>query len=214
MIEKKNILKSLTFAIATLFVSFALVRCANIGSPEGGPVDSLPPRVVAITPANNLTNVDTILKRIYIEFDEFVQVKDQQKNFFSSPQMKSNPQMTMRGRGIVITLRDTLRDNTTYALNFGSSIQDNNEGNPLMSFRYVFSTGDTIDSMMMSGYTEDGYSADSVSKSFIFPPKDSVNLRWVRLNAIQPKTLSHRTPRIMERSFCRISNLSLLRLCC
>lgn len=81
----------------------------------------------------------------------------------------------MRGRGIVIQLRDTLRPNTTYALNFGSAICDNNEGNPLYSMRYVFSTGPEIDSMVFSGYTADGYKSDSVSKSFIwFYPADSV----------------------------------------
>jgi hypothetical protein len=68
----------------------------------------------------------------------------------------------------VVTIKDTLRPNTTYAINFGSSIQDNNESNPLHSMRYVFSTGDEIDSMYMSGYTEDSYKADSVSKSFIY----------------------------------------------
>ena len=69
-----------------------------------------------------------------------------------------------------------IRDsNTTYALNFGSAVRDNNEGNPLYSMRYVFSTGPTIDSMIFSGYTADSYKADSVSKSFIwFFPADSV----------------------------------------
>ena len=81
----------------------------------------------------------------------------------------------MRGRGIVIQLRDTLLPNTTYALNFGSALRDNNEGNPLHSMRYVFSTGPEIDSMILSGYTADAYKADSVSKTFIwFFPADSV----------------------------------------
>lgn len=76
---------------------------------------------------------------------------------------------------MVVQLRDTLEPNTTYALDFGSAIRDNNEGNPLYSMRYVFSTGPEINSMMMSGYTADGYKADSVSKTFIwFFPADSV----------------------------------------
>ncbi len=113
--------------------------------------------------------------KIYIEFDEFVQLKDQQKEFFTSPQMKKKPTVTLRGRGIVIQLRDTLLPNTTYALNFGSALRDNNEGNPLHSMRYVFSTGPEIDSMILSGYTADAYKADSVSKTFIwFFPADSV----------------------------------------
>ncbi len=177
MSVKDRVQGVLSLLIAMTFVCLVMVRCANIGSPSGGPIDTLPPSVVAITPQNNLTNMDTMLRRITIEFDEFVQIQDQQTNFFSSPEMKNKPQMQIRGRGIVITLRDTLRANTTYALNFGSSIQDNNEGNVLSSFRYVFSTGDKIDSMMMSGYTEDGYKADSVANAYIFLyPKDSVNL--------------------------------------
>ncbi len=128
-----------------------------------------------MTPENYTTNTDTLTKKIYIEFDEFVQLVDQQKEFFSSPKMKLTPQLTIRGRGVVVTLRDTLKPNTTYALNFGSTIRDNNESNPLNSMRYVFSTGDEIDSMIVSGYTEDSYKADSASKTFIyFFPADSV----------------------------------------
>ena len=55
---------------------------------------------------------------------------------------------------------DTLKENTTYALNFGSAVRDNNEGNPLNSLRYVFSTGPEIDSLVVSGYTADSYKAD------------------------------------------------------
>ena len=89
--------------------------------------------------------------------------------------MKKKPTVTLRGRGIVIQLRDTLAPNTTYSLNFGSAIRDNNEGNPLYSMRYVFSTGPEIDSMLLTGYTADSYKADSVSKTFIwFFPADSV----------------------------------------
>ena len=162
--------------VALLFVSAFLSRCASMMTPTGGPRDSLPPVIVTMIPDNFLTNRPTTNHgKIYIEFDEFVQIKDQQKEFFTSPQMKKKPTITMRGRGIVIQMRDTLRPNTTYALNFGSAIRDNNEGNPLYSMRYVFSTGPEIDSMVMSGYTADSYKADSVSKSFIwFFPADSV----------------------------------------
>ena len=162
--------------VLLLFASAFLSRCASMMTPTGGPRDSLPPVIVTMLPDNFSTNRPTTNHgKIYIEFDEFVQIKDQQKEFFTSPQMKKKPTITMRGRGIVIQLRDTLLPNTTYALNFGSAIRDNNEGNPLYSMRYVFSTGPEIDSMVMSGYTADGYRADSVSKSFIwFYPADSV----------------------------------------
>lgn len=173
MRHKMNFLR---LVVALLFVSAFLSRCASMMTPTGGPRDSLPPVIVTMLPDNFSTNRPTTNHgKIYIEFDEFVQIKDQQKEFFTSPQMKKKPTITQRGRGIVIQLRDTLLPNTTYALNFGSAIRDNNEGNPLYSMRYVFSTGPEIDSMVMSGYTADGYEADSVSKSFIwFYPVDSV----------------------------------------
>ena len=82
--------------------------------------------------------------------------------------MKKKPSVVRRGQAIVVTIKDTLMPNTTYAINFGSSILDNNEGNPLHSMRYVFSTGPEIDSMYMSGYTADAFKADSVGKSFIY----------------------------------------------
>jgi uncharacterized protein (DUF2141 family) len=138
-------------------------------TPTGGPKDTIPPVIVYMNPDNFSTNIDTLrYPKIYVEFNEFVQIKDVQKELFTSPAMKKKPMVTRRGMGIVVQMKDTLRPNTTYAINFGSSIADNNEGNPLHSMRYVFSTGDTVDSMYMSGYTADSYKADSVSKSFIY----------------------------------------------
>ncbi|MCI7140500.1 Ig-like domain-containing protein [Alistipes sp.] len=175
-LRRRHTLNLLRGGVALLFVSAFLSRCASTMTPTGGPRDSLPPVIVEMLPDNYTTNLPTVNPgKIYIEFDEFVQIKDQQKEFFTSPAMKKKPTITQRGRGIVIQLRDTLQPNTTYALNFGSSIRDNNEGNPLYSMRYVFSTGPEVDSMLLSGYTADGYKADSVSKSFIwFYPADSV----------------------------------------
>ncbi|MDE6508102.1 MAG: Ig-like domain-containing protein [Alistipes sp.] len=164
-------------ACAVLFFASAFFsRCASMMVPSGGPRDTLPPVIVNMTPDNFSTGRPLVgHEKIYIEFDEFVQLKDQQKEFFTSPQMKKKPTVTLRGRGVVIQLRDTLLPNTTYALNFGSALRDNNEGNPLHSMRYVFSTGPEIDSMILSGYTADAYKADSVSKTFIwFFPADSV----------------------------------------
>lgn len=165
----KQYLSLLRLATLMLFAGAFLSRCASIMTPTGGPKDSLPPVIIALTPDNFSTNRPlTNHERIYIEFDEYIQIKDQHKEFFTSPAMKKKPLITQRGKGIVIQLRDTLEPNTTYALNFGGAIRDNNEGNPLNSMRYVFSTGATCDSMIMSGYTADSYKADSVSKSYIW----------------------------------------------
>ncbi len=156
-------------AVALLFEAALLTKCASTMTPTGGPKDTLPPVIVYMNPDNFTTMIDTLHPpKIYIEFNEYVQIKDQQKELYTSPAMKKKPSVARRGKGIVVQIKDTLRPNTTYAINFGSSIQDNNESNPLHSMRYVFSTGPEVDSMIVSGYTADSYEADSVSKSFIF----------------------------------------------
>ena len=161
-------------AVLLLFGGAFLSRCASIGTPNGGPRDSLAPRVVSVTPSLNATNFSD--DRIYLGFDEYVQLKDQQKELYTSPAMKKKPTVAVRGRGIQIDLvPDSLEPNTTYAIEFGASVADNNEGNPLHGLRYVFSTGDIIDSLYMSGYTEDSQTADSLGRTFIcFFEADSV----------------------------------------
>ncbi len=153
-------------AVAAFFCTALFMRCANQMTPQGGPKDSLPPVVKLMTPENGQRHFT--YKRIFIEFDEYVQLKEQAKEFYTSPLMKTKPTLAVKGRGIRIDIKDTLLENQTYALNFGSAVRDNNEGNILYGFRYVFSTGSAIDSMMMTGYTADAMKGDSISKSFIF----------------------------------------------
>ena len=183
--QKRTFVRVLQVAMIGLFASSLLWRCANISAPQGGPKDSLPPIIVSANPGFNTTNFTG--KEIYIGFDEYVQIKDQQKEFYTSPMMKKTPTITTSGKGIRITILDTLEENQTYALNFGNSIVDNNEGNRLSDFRYVFSTGDRIDSMVMSGYTVSASKGDSVSSSLIFfypaevdsiPEYDSILLKY------------------------------------
>ncbi len=192
--DKRHILKVLNLGVMILFVSAFFVRCASIMTPEGGPYDTLPPVIVAMNPDNFTTNFKG--KRIYIEFDEFVKLQDQSKEFYVSPQMKTKPKLSIKGRGIVVTLGDSLAENTTYALNFGTSIQDNNEGNPLYSMRYVFSTGDEIDSMIMTGYAEDSFKSDSVSGAMIYFFIDDS----LEYNADYDSVLFNKTPAAIARA--------------
>ncbi|MBQ0081182.1 MAG: Ig-like domain-containing protein [Alistipes sp.] len=152
--------------VIAFFVEAFLLRCATVMTPEGGPKDTLPPVIVRMEPNNFTTNFKE--KKVFIEFNEFVQLKDQNKEMYTSPAMKKQPLVMLRGKGVVLTIRDTLKENTTYAIDLGSAVTDNNEGNPLHDMRYVFSTGDKIDSLMCSGYVEDSYKADSVSKAFLW----------------------------------------------
>lgn len=157
----------LTAAVMLLFGGAFFSRCASVGTPEGGPKDTLAPVVLGMMPYNYTESLTS--KRVAIEFNEFIQLKDQQKELYTSPAMKKKPTLLMRGKTLLIDIKDdSLLPNTTYAIEFGSTIADNNEGNPLHGFRYVFSTGGPIDSLYMSGYTEDSEKLDSLGRTFIY----------------------------------------------
>ena len=165
----QRITSALSAFIILLFGAALFTKCASTMTPTGGPKDTIPPVIVYMNPDNFSTKIDTLHPpKIYVEFDEYVQIKDLQKELYTSPAMKKQPSVVRRGKGILITIKDTLRPDITYAINFGAAIADNNEGNPLHAMRYVFSTGDKVDSMYMSGYTADSYKADSVGRSFIY----------------------------------------------
>ncbi|WP_282041531.1 Ig-like domain-containing protein [Winogradskyella flava] len=139
-----------------LFFALLLASCANRGSPTGGETDEEPPVIEKEVPENFSTNFDAEEIRIY--FDEYVKIEDLRKQLIISPPMDTDPVIVPMGgasRYISIKIKDTLQDNTTYAFNFGESIVDNNEGNPYPYYRYVFSTGDTIDSLSVKGYVDD-----------------------------------------------------------
>ncbi len=164
---RRSVVGTLSAAVLLLFGGAFFSRCASVGTPEGGPKDTLPPVVLGMMPYNYTESLTT--KRIAVEFDEYIQLKDQQKELYTSPAMKKNPTLLMRGKTLLIDIKDdSLLPNTTYAIEFGATIADNNEGNPLHGFRYVFSTGGPIDSLFMSGYTEDSEKLDSLGRTFIY----------------------------------------------
>ena len=130
--------------------------CARVGSPTGGEQDKTPPKVVKTIPPNESVNFTG--NRIRIYFDEFVTLRNIRKQLIISPPLAYFPEITPSGNAskyINIKILDTLRPNTTYTFNFGKSIQDNNEGNPLSFYTYTFSTGNTIDSLTLKGSIKD-----------------------------------------------------------
>ncbi len=144
--------KSLSNFILILFISFLLANCANRGTPTGGDKDITPPVITKSIPENYSVNFNA--KEIKIYFDEYIKIKDLQKQLIISPPMDPEPEITPLGSAskyITIKIFDTLQPNTTYAFNFGESIVDNNEENPYPYYRYVFSTGDFIDSLSVKG---------------------------------------------------------------
>lgn len=117
--------------------------------PTGGPRDSLPPVIMNITPKDSTLNFTG--KKIVLNFNEYVQVEELQKNLLVNPTPKVNPTVEAKLKTITITVRDTLKDNTTYVMDFGNAIQDINEGNPLRNYKYMFSTGSYLDSLSLAG---------------------------------------------------------------
>jgi uncharacterized protein (DUF2141 family) len=135
---------------------FFVLGCANRGRPSGGEKDVTPPEILKAVPENYSTNFKGDEIKIY--FNEFVKLKDLSKQLIVSPPMDTEPDIRPLGSAskyITIKIKDTLDANTTYALNFGQSIVDNNEENPFSYYRYVFSTGDTIDSLSVNGIVLD-----------------------------------------------------------
>ncbi|MBT8253946.1 MAG: hypothetical protein HKN00_02020 [Flavobacteriaceae bacterium] len=147
--------KILPFIIC-LVVCVLILDCANRGNPTGGEKDSTPPQITKSIPENFST--DFKVREIKITFDEYIKIKNLQKNLIISPPMDPEPQITPLGsasKSITIKILDTLKANTTYAFNFGESIVDNNEENPFSFYKYVFSTGSFIDSLTVEGSISD-----------------------------------------------------------
>jgi hypothetical protein len=134
------------YIIAGLFIA---PGCAKVGSPTGGPKDITPPKIVESKPGNYSTNFSS--KRIEITFDEFVQLKNIYNELIISPPLKERPENKLKGKSLVVDLNNELKENTTYTLNFGNAIADNNEGNVLANFEFVISTGDYVDSLSVTG---------------------------------------------------------------
>lgn len=126
-----------------------LYACASTGTPDGGPYDETPPKFVRATPEPNATG--NTRKKISIEFDEFVTLENAAENVIISPPQTETPQVKASGKKVLVEFYDSLRSNTTYTIDFGDAIVDNNEGNPMGNFSYAFSTGETIDTMEVSG---------------------------------------------------------------
>src|SRR5688500_12846960 len=135
--------------IALLPTTLVQTGCANIVPPMGGPRDSLPPRLVSVKPPDSVRNFTG--KKIVLEFDEFVQVENIQENLLVSPVPKINPLVDSKLRTVTVTVKDTLQPNTTYSIDFGNAIKDINEGNILKNFTYLFTTGNNLDSLKLTG---------------------------------------------------------------
>jgi hypothetical protein len=153
----KNISRIL-HALAVLVILVLIIfthSCANTTTPPtGGPKDTIPPLIVDMYPALSQTNVPTKKTKLEIKFNEYVVVKDP-KSLYLSPPLEKSAQFKLKGKSVVVFFENDLDSNKTYTLDVTNAIADNNEGNMFPGFTLVFSTGDKIDSMMVTGVVQD-----------------------------------------------------------
>jgi len=164
--------------IIVIIVVFSLTKCAKRGRPTGGEKDELAPVLISAKPSYESIHFEE--KKIKIYFDEYVKLKNVNKQLIVSPPLKNNLEITPVGTAskvIILKIKDTLKENTTYTINFGNSVEDNNEGNQLKSFKYVFSTGSYIDSLKLSGDIYDAFSrkTDSEIKVMLYKIDSTFN---------------------------------------
>ncbi len=146
--------------------------CANTQTPpSGGPKDTIPPVIEEIYPVSGQTNVPTHKTQLKIEFNEYVQVKDP-KSLYLSPPLEKAPKFKMKGKSVIIYFENDLDSNKTYTMDLTNAIGDNNEGNMFPGYTLVFSTGDRIDSMMVTGIVQDCNSLKPLKGATVMMYKD------------------------------------------
>ncbi len=136
--------------LVALFSFVILVSCARMGSPDGGWYDDTPPSVIGSTPDDQGVNVKD--RKVTINFNEYIKLEDAQNKVIVSPPQIEQAEIKAAGRKIIVDLKDSLKENTTYTIDFSDAISDNNEGNPMGNYTFSFSTGDHIDTLEVSGY--------------------------------------------------------------
>ena len=162
MISKQ---KHLILCLGLLLAAFLAQRCANAVAPTGGPKDTTPPVVVAAVPENQSTHF--IGKKIEITFDEYITLDNASQNVLISPPLSEKPDIKLKNKTVVIKFKENLVPNTTYTINFGSSIKDLHEGNLFKDYVYCFSTGDHVDTLSIAGKVLDAETRKPVEGVYV-----------------------------------------------
>lgn len=168
------------YRLSILSFLLLLASCAKVVSPSGGEKDETPPQVLSSIPALYATEVKS--GEIEIEFDEYFKLENPGQSVIVSPTLNEKPKFKIKKKSLFIDLGDSLKPNTTYAINFGDALKDYNEGNVLSDFRYVFSTGSFVDSLQVKGNVSDAFES--------IPEKDV----WVMLYDSKVDSLPMTTP--------------------
>lgn len=142
--------KRFHYFIISLFHCFIIFSCAQITAPTGGKKDTSPPVISVSSPPNYSTNF--LKKEIKVEFDEWIQpLTNPKTQVIISPEIEPFPEIEIARNELSIKLKNQLQPNTTYSMFFGDNIKDNNEGNTFSNYKYIFSTGNFIDSLKIKG---------------------------------------------------------------
>lgn len=172
--------------IFLFLLNLLILSCARVGSPVGGSKDTIPPKVVDTNIDTLRVNVPRDIKELRIDFDEYITLKDINKQLIISPPIKKITKILpsgMANKYLLIKWDDTLKANTTYNFNFGNSIVDNNENNALQYYNFAFSTGEKIDDLFISGEVKNllsdkkNISEESNLVVGLYQEKDSMDYR-------------------------------------
>ncbi len=182
-----------------VILAFALIAgCAKVSSPAGGPKDKEPPFVVKCEPPNGEKNYKGT--RISITFNEFVVLDKINEKFMVSPPMAKKPRIYLKGKSVIVDFDEKLKDSTTYTFYFQDAIRDLNEGNIIDNYQFVFSTGQIIDSLSVTGNILSSFTLD--------PPEDALVLLYRELtDSAVIKKLPDYISKADKKGYFRIDNV-------
>ena len=196
----------LIIAILALAAPMLTPSCANTTTPpSGGDKDTIPPYITNIRPLPGVTMFPLEKGRIVFEFNENIKVKTP-SDIFLSPPLEKKVKSKANGKSLVISFDCPLEPNTTYTLNLNSAIVDNNEDNRFPGFTYVFSTGEQIDSMFLTG-TLDGRNMDNTTDEYVMPWIET--LVKIKPSQVMIYTIDRETP---VPTLCKASHQELDRI--
>ena len=169
-----NILPIITVALILSSLIFSH-SCANTTTPpSGGPKDTIPPLITELSPALGQTMVPVRKTKLEMKFNEYVVVKDP-KSLYLSPPLEKAPKFKIKGKSVIVYFENDLDSNKTYTLDVTNAIADNNEGNMFPGYTMVFSTGDRIDSMMVTGVVQDCNTLNPIKGATVMLYKDQAD---------------------------------------
>lgn len=148
-----------------LISALLIYSCAQIVPLTGGEKDEIPPKEISSLPQNQ--SVNFAAQTIIIEFDEYIKLENLRQQLIVSPVMENKPEIIIKGKKLIIKIKEALTPNTTYSINFGSAIVDITENNPIPNYKYVFSTGSYLDSISYAGSVVDAFELKTADKIYV-----------------------------------------------